>query len=97
MTADSFASRDDQPRSLIDCTTAARRLWDYVDGELDDARMAEVEAHLAICQQCPAHFAFAKSLLESIKAARARLEDPRALRQRVVAALRDAGFSASRA
>jgi len=78
--------------AVIDCTTAVQRMWDFLDRELDDARMSEVEAHLAACRGCPSHFAFAQSLLENIAAARAGFEQPQALRLRVVAALHAEGF-----
>jgi hypothetical protein len=33
----------------IDCQTAVRQLWDYLDEELDDQRMGEVKRHLDSC------------------------------------------------
>ncbi len=78
---------------IIDCTTAVQRMWDFLDGELDGARMREVEAHLTACRRCPSHFAFAQSLLESIAASRAVFEQPEELKLRVVAALRAEGFA----
>jgi anti-sigma factor (TIGR02949 family) len=83
------------PVTLIDCTTAVQRMWDFLDGELDAARVREIEGHLAACQRCPSHFAFARSLLESIATARAGLEEPGALRSRVLAALQEEGFRRS--
>ena len=42
----------DQEVVHIDCTEAARRLWAYLDGELDAPSAAEIEAHLAWCAKC---------------------------------------------
>lgn len=76
----------------IDCTTAVRRMWDALDGELDAARMAAVETHLAECEQCPPHFAFARELRRHIAAARLEHENLEALRARLVRLLRARGY-----
>lgn len=76
----------------IDCTTAIRRLWDYLDAELDASHMAEVEAHLRGCSECGPHFAFARTLAEQIAASRVAVEPCEALHERVVAALAAEGF-----
>ena len=36
----------------IDCFEAARRLWAYLDGELEAPSAAEVERHLGECAKC---------------------------------------------
>jgi anti-sigma factor RsiW len=36
----------------IDCFEAARRLWAYLDGELEPSSAAEVERHLGECTRC---------------------------------------------
>jgi len=36
----------------IDCLEAARRLWAYLDGELEAPSAAEVEQHLGECTRC---------------------------------------------
>lgn len=77
---------------IIDCTTAAQRLWDYLDAELDASHMAEVEAHLRGCSECGPHFAFARTLAEQIAASRTAVEPCEALHERVVAALAAEGF-----
>ena len=76
----------------IDCETAVRRRWDYLDGTLDAPRAEEVAAHLAVCQRCPPHFAFARTFLDALAAARPSDELPAALRGRVLAALRAEGY-----
>jgi len=78
--------------SPIDCETAVRRLWDFLDGEFDTARMAEVEAHVAVCRLCAPHFAFARSLVAAIEATERSGAPPDALRARVLAALRAEGY-----
>jgi anti-sigma factor (TIGR02949 family) len=36
----------------IDCLEAARRLWAYLDGELQSSSSAQVERHLRECTRC---------------------------------------------
>ena len=76
----------------MDCEATVRRLWDYLDAELDEARAAEVEAHLARCRQCPPHFAFAREMLDAVAASRRAPDDVSSLRARVFAALRASGY-----
>jgi anti-sigma factor RsiW len=52
----------------IDCETAVRRLWDFLDGRLPDIARAEVEAHLATCELCPPHFDFARAMRGALAA-----------------------------
>ena len=77
----------------IDCETAVRRLWDYLDGRLGAVPREEVEAHLAWCEMCPPHFAFGREIQAALAASTARRDDgaddaEAALRARVRDALR---------
>lgn len=54
------------PSSPTDCESAVRRLWDYLDGRLPAMTNADVESHLASCELCPPHFAFARSMREAL-------------------------------
>lgn len=77
--------------SPIDCETAVRRLWDYLDGRLAATAHAEVEAHLAVCKHCPPHFTFARKIQEGLAASQAfelGEDDEARLRERVREALR---------
>ena len=79
--------------ALIDCRTAARALYDYLDGRLPHASHAEVHQHLATCADCADHFTFARRLLNVIPAAFPIEPEAQALRRRIVEALRSEGFS----
>ena len=84
-----FTTPDAVP-SAIDCATAVRRLWDYLDGRLTAAAHAEVEAHLATCEKCPPHFEFAQRMKASLAASAAPAissDDDARLRDRVRGAL----------
>lgn len=37
---------------VLTCEEVAARLFDFVEGELDDEEHALVEAHLAVCPDC---------------------------------------------
>lgn len=77
--------------SPIDCETAVRRLWDFLDGELPGRPHAEVEAHLRACDRCPPHFHFSARVQRALRDGSAppppRAEEEAALRRRVRAAL----------
>ncbi len=77
----------------IDCRTAVLRIWDYLDEELDEARMAEVTAHLQHCRGCEEHYTFARALLDTIRASRTHAPPPDSLRERVVSVLKKEGFT----
>lgn len=47
---------------LINCEEALRRLFDYLDHELDETRRAEMEQHLKICRGCYSRAEFEKLL-----------------------------------
>ena len=61
-------AQDHTPPSPIDCETAVRRLWDFLDGRLPAMTHGEVEAHLASCELCPPHFAFASEMRKALAA-----------------------------
>ena len=54
-----------QPQA-IECETAVRRLWDYVDGRLPRVAFDEVRAHLSTCSPCTSCFAFARAMKDSL-------------------------------
>jgi len=77
----------------IDCQTAVRQLWDYLDEELDDRRMSEVRQHLESCSHCLPHAEFGTRFIQALSSARERHEMPPDVRPQVMAALNEAGFS----
>jgi mycothiol system anti-sigma-R factor len=77
----------------IDCKTAVQQLWDYLDEELDDARVMEVRHHLETCRPCLQHADFDRQFLEALGHVRELHLMPPAAKAHVLAALADAGFS----
>lgn len=61
---------------MIDCSTAVRRLWDYIERELSSDAHAQIEEHLAFCRKCCGEVEFTQHLRDFLKdAARPRLPD----------------------
>ena len=77
----------------MDCEEVVEQLWDYLDGELTEAKMTEVRAHLKACHGCFPHFDFEKAFLEAVAKSREMHAAPDALRSKVIAELRKAGLA----
>ena len=77
--------------TAVDCMGAVRQLWDCLDGELTEARLAEVRGHFERCAACYPHFDFERQFLDALAATRPDCVAPEELRDRVARALRAAG------
>ncbi|MEP7346817.1 MAG: zf-HC2 domain-containing protein [Gemmatimonadaceae bacterium] len=77
----------------IDCHSALKQMWDYLDFELTDERMAEVRKHLVLCQHCLQHADFARRFLDALQATRGGTEMPAELRVTVLRHLAESGYS----
>lgn len=51
---------------MIDCREAVRRMWAYLDHELDTQPVSEFEAHLETCQRCCGELEFSRHLREMV-------------------------------
>ena len=78
---------------MLDCQAAMRQLWDYLDGELSAERMEAMRAHLAVCARCYPHYDFERTFLDAVAATRRAHAAPGALRERVMSALKTAGWT----
>lgn len=74
--------------AAVTCAVVRERLEAFVDGELDDGRMAGVRAHLDLCERCRAHHAEASSLPSRLAALRSP-DTPPALVHDVLRRVRD--------
>jgi anti-sigma factor (TIGR02949 family) len=79
----------------IDCLTALRRLWDYLDEELTEERMEEVRYHLSICEACLPHHDISRRFLEALRRTRDERVASVTLRARVMARLSESGYRPS--
>ena len=71
----------------IDCEQAAERLHTFLDRELDEAEVAEVQAHLDNCVECYTRFRFEGSLKRLIKAGSSKQTAPPSLRDKLAGRL----------
>ena len=76
----------------LDCAEVVRALWEYLDKRADDELVADIEAHLAWCEGCRAHFAFEERLVKTLAGLRRQHSDPQRLRSAVLEVLRAAGM-----
>jgi anti-sigma factor (TIGR02949 family) len=81
-------------RPMLDCDAVMRQLWDYLDGELTDERMAAIREHLALCGRCYPQYDFEQAFLETLARARREHSDPERVKRRVLVALQSEGFAA---
>jgi len=51
---------------MIDCREAVRRMWAYLEHELDALPLAEFEGHLETCQRCCGELEFSRHLREMV-------------------------------
>lgn len=54
---------------MIGCTEAVRRLWDFLENDLDPADHEGVEQHLAFCRRCCGEVEFAEELRDLLRSA----------------------------
>jgi anti-sigma factor (TIGR02949 family) len=82
----------EQGRVAIDCAGAKERLFDLLDGELDDETVTRMQRHIAGCRHCFDRSDFERRFLAAVQAVRAGGPMPGGLRERVLAALRAEGW-----
>jgi mycothiol system anti-sigma-R factor len=82
------------PTIPVECHEVLAHLWDYLDGNLNPDATASLRAHLCDCPPCRDHEQFQKSFLEAMASLRGR-SAPEGVRERVIAALADAGFAST--
>ncbi|HXY32341.1 MAG TPA: zf-HC2 domain-containing protein [Gemmatimonadaceae bacterium] len=75
----------------VDCTQVVSQLWDYLDGELTEERMRDIQTHLTACAGCFPHFDFERAFLKALAATRKEDRMPGVLRARIMEKLREAG------
>ena len=78
------------PDNGLDCSEVVRALWEYLDGRASDGLVADIEAHLAWCEGCRAHYAFEERLVKTLAGLRREHSDPERLRAEVLEVLRAA-------
>jgi anti-sigma factor RsiW len=77
----------------LTCSETVRAMWDYVDNALPGPMRDAVTAHLAGCDNCAGHVAFARRLVEGIATTPVPETEVEALKLRVQDALRTVATS----
>ncbi len=52
----------------MNCESALKKLFDFLDGELSDTTSEEVAEHLAVCRDCYPYFNFQRLFLDRLAA-----------------------------
>jgi anti-sigma factor (TIGR02949 family) len=56
--------------TTLDCESAMRRLWEYLDSALPEPDLAAIRTHVEACASCREHMEFERWLLAAVRAAR---------------------------
>lgn len=75
----------------IDCRSAMKDLWDYLDDELPAERTEQIRQHLATCTGCDSHRQFCRAFLTHIDMPVVSGTQLAELRDKVRASLQRAG------
>jgi anti-sigma factor (TIGR02949 family) len=78
--------------SMMDCESAVRQLWDYLDGQLDARAEAAIRAHMDRCGHCFPHAQFGELVLKAVAEQRRAPTESPSLRTRVLERLRLEGY-----
>ena len=73
--------------AMISCDEASARLFEYLDGELEDLSEEEVRHHLAVCEACYPRVQFERHFLEALQRSQNGGRVSETLRERVLQAL----------
>ena len=76
------------PVATADCARTSARAVELLDGALDAAERAAVEAHLAVCRRCRARVEEDRRFLAALRARDLAERAPASLRRRVLRLLR---------
>lgn len=73
------------------CREALEKVYEFMDGELDPTRAAQVEEHFKVCARCYPHLKLEECFRRRMCEAVSRPEVPEGLRNRVMEVLARAG------
>ena len=80
-------STDEAAVAMIPCEEASARLFEYLDGELEDVSEEEVRRHLEVCEACYPRVQFEKHFLKALQRSQNGGPASGSLRERVLQAL----------
>lgn len=70
------------------CQEAVRKLYDYLDRELDIASSAQVEKHLELCRLCCDHYEFEKTMKKLVHSSCIQEKAPSFLKDKILKLLK---------
>jgi anti-sigma factor (TIGR02949 family) len=73
---------------VISCAEAVSRLWEYLDGTLDENDRKAIDEHLSFCRRCCGQAEFAQELRKFLRTS-ADVELPDDVRERLTATLEE--------
>jgi anti-sigma factor (TIGR02949 family) len=77
--------------AMIDCEEAAAKLFEYLDGELDDISEDEVRRHLEVFKGCYPRAQFERHFIEALGQSQNNGYAPEALKGRILEAVAQGG------
>ena len=81
--------RDEGDGEMISCEEALSRIYEFLDGELDEMTHEEVERHFRVCTRCYPHLRLEQSFREALHRAVEGEEAPPELKERVLEIMGD--------
>lgn len=79
---------------MISCREALERLFEFLDGELDEIAAKQVEEHLRVCERCYPHLVFEQSFRTAVRRAFRGERAPEEVRTRILEVIHSAGGEA---
>lgn len=67
----------------VPCEEAARRVYEYLDGELDSTKAKEIRCHVQQCERCYPMYNWERLFLDALRERGGRPESAPELRRRV--------------
>ncbi|HWI02922.1 MAG TPA: zf-HC2 domain-containing protein [Acidimicrobiales bacterium] len=52
---------------MISCQEAVRKLWEYLENDVDAAQRADLDGHLALCRRCCGEAEFTDELRQMLR------------------------------
>lgn len=76
---------------MISCEDALNVLYEFLDGELEDASSQRVQAHFDVCSRCYPNLRFEESFRDAVQRASRGATAPPELRARLMEAIAETG------
>lgn len=77
---------------MISCEEALGRLFEYLDGELDELSEAQVARHVEVCKRCYPRLRHEQAFLEAVRRASRGERAPDRVRERILRFVEEEGL-----